>query len=262
VIWLLVAAGVTLGVLALPYVATQLLRGLEAHQPLRDLAELDGVGAIVVLGGDFFGHAPEMGGETVGSLTLQRLHYAVRLHRHSDVPLFVSGGVIGRNGRPLAESMAQVLAQDFNRPAKWLDRTSRNTRENAQQSRASLDPQGIHRICLVTHGWHMVRARNAFVQQGFDVVPAPTLCMAKPAPLLRDFVPGVTALSRSLLALREWCARAWYAALAWRDMASAPAPEADAPVRKAETQVAYAALSSPAAPRMSATAPSNPGSDE
>jgi uncharacterized SAM-binding protein YcdF (DUF218 family) len=234
-IWLLVAAAVALGILALPYVATQLLRALETHQPLCDLTKLDGVGAIVVLGGDFFGHAPEMGGETVGSLTLQRLHYAAWLHRRSNVPLFVSGGVIGRNGRPLAESMAQVLAQDFNRPAKWLDRTSRNTRENAQQSRASLNPQGIHRICLVTHGWHMVRARNAFVQQGFDVVPAPTLCVAKPAPLLRDFVPGATALSRSLLALREWCARAWYAALGWRDIAGAPAPEADVPVRKAET---------------------------
>lgn len=261
-IWLLLAAAVAVGVLALPYVATQLLRGLEAHQPLRDLAQLDGVGAIVVLGGDFVGHAPEMGGETVGSLTLQRLHYAARLHRHSDVPLFVSGGVIGRNGRSLAESMARVLAQDFNRPAKWLDRTSRNTRENAQQSKASLNPQGIYRICLVTHGWHMVRARNAFVQQGFDVVPAPTLCVAKPAPLLRDFIPGVTALSRSLLALREWCARAWYAALAWRDVAAAATSEADAPVRKAETQVAYVAPSSPAASRMKSIARSNPGSDE
>ena len=49
--------------------------------------------------------------------------------------------------------------------------------------------------------------------------PAPTLCVAKPAPLLRDFIPGVTALSRSLLALREWCARAWYAALVWRERA-------------------------------------------
>jgi hypothetical protein len=36
----------------------------------------------------------------------------------------------------------------------------------------------------------MVRARKAFVRQGFDVVPAPTLCVAKPAPLLRDFIPG------------------------------------------------------------------------
>jgi uncharacterized SAM-binding protein YcdF (DUF218 family) len=259
-IWALLAAAVALGVLALPYTATQLLRGLETHQPLRDPAHLEGVGAIVVLGGDFFGNAPEMGGETVGPLTLQRLHYAARLHRQSNVPLLLTGGVIGRNGRPLAESMAQVLAQDFNRTAQWLDRSSRNTRENAQHSRASLNPHGIHRICLVTHGWHMVRAMKAFVRQGFDVLPAPTLCVAKPAPLLRDFIPGGTALSRSLLALREWSARAWYAVLVWRE--SAGASKHDASIGALETDVAYVGTSSPAASRMNAIARSNPGSDE
>src|SRR5258706_15566510 len=112
-IWLLLAGAVALGVLALPYVATQLLRSLEAHQPLSDLGALDGVGAIVVLSGDYIDHAPEMGGGTVGPLTLQRLHYTARLHRVSGVPLLLTGGVIGRNGRPLAECMAQVLDQDF-----------------------------------------------------------------------------------------------------------------------------------------------------
>jgi uncharacterized SAM-binding protein YcdF (DUF218 family) len=215
--WLLFAGAVTLGVLALPYIAAQLLRSLEADQPLSDLAALDGVGAIVVLSGDFIDYAPELGGSTVGPLTLQRLHYATRLHRDSGVPLLLTGGVIGRNRRPLAEYMAHVLDQDFSRPVRWLERSSRSTRENARNTRALLRPLGIDRICLVTHGFHMARARKAFVQQGFDVVAAPTLCVAKPAPLPRDFIPGHTALSRSLIALREWCARGWYAVLAWRD---------------------------------------------
>ena len=206
-----------LGVLALPYVATQFLRSLEAHQPLGDSRALDGVGAIVVLGGDFVGHAPEMGGETVGPLTLQRLHYAARLQRISGVPLLVTGGVIGRNGRPLAESMAEVLAKDFGRSIRWLDGNSRNTRENARNSRALLQVDCIERICLVTHGWHMARAKRAFVRQGFEVVPAPTLCLAKPAPLLRDFIPGTQAFSLSLVALREWCACGRDEALAWRE---------------------------------------------
>lgn len=216
-IWLLSIGAAVFGVLALPYVATQLLRSLEAHRPLRDPAALDGVGAIVVLGGDFFGHAPEMGGETVGPLTLQRLHYAARLHRDSGVPLLVTGGVIGRNGRPLAENMSEVLIRDFGRTTRWLDRSSRNTRENARNSRALLLPERIEKVCLVTHGWHMARARMAFVEHGFEVVAAPTLCMAKPAPLPRDFVPDSKSLSLSLLALREWCALAWYATLARRD---------------------------------------------
>ena len=261
-IWVLVAAAAALGVLALPYVATQLLRGLETHPPLPDPACLDDVGAIVVLGGDFFGHAPEMGGDTVGPLTLQRLHYAARLHRQSNVPLLLTGGVIGRNGRPLAESMAQVLTQDFNRTARWLDRSSRNTRENARHSRTSLQPHGIQRICLVTHGWHMVRAKRAFVDEGFDVLPAPTLCVAKPAPLLRDFIPGVTAFCRSLLALREWVACAWYVALAWREKARGARSAADAPIGDVEAEVAYVGTSPPTASCMNAIARSKPGSDE
>jgi len=262
-IWLLLAGAVTLGVLALPYVAAQLLRSLEAHQPLSDVAAaLEGVGAIVVLSGDFTDYAPELGGSTVGPLTLQRLHYAARLHRDSGVPLLLTGGVIGRNRRPLAEYMAQVLDEDFSRPARWLERGSRSTRENARNTRALLQPLGIDRICLVTHGFHMVRARRAFVQQGFDVVAAPTLCVAKPAPLLRDFIPGHTALSRSLIALREWCARAWYAVFAWRDGARAGLFSRVSPVDHLQRDVAYVGAPPPSTSRMKEMTRLNPGSDE
>lgn len=256
-IWLPIIGILTLGVLALPYTATQLLRSLQAHRPIRDQAELDGVGAIVVLGGDFVGYAPEMGGDTVGPLTLQRLHYAARLHRDSGLPLLLTGGVIGRNNRSLAESMAQVLDQDFNRTARWVDGSARSTRENARNSRASLQPYGIRRICLVTHGWHMVRAMRAFVEEGFDVVAAPTLCLKRPSPILRDFVPSATALSRSLVALREWCARGWYAMPAWREKAWRRVR----PLDDFDSSEAYAATSSFPTSRMNAIKRSSPGSD-
>lgn len=261
-IWLLLLSAAILLVLALPYVAAQLLRSLEAHQPLSDLTALNGIGAIVVLSGDFVDHAPEMGGSTVGPLTLQRLHYAARLQCESGAPLLVTGGVIGRNRRPLADYMAQVLDQDFNRPVQWLERSSSSTRENARHSRAILRPLGIDRICLVTHGFHMVRARSAFVQQGFDVVAAPTLCLAKPAPLLRDFIPGHTALSRSLMALREWCARAWYAAFDWRNSTHTDLFRHASPLDHLKRDVAYVAVSSPTTSRMKDITRSKPGNDE
>ena len=261
-IWLVLVGAVTVGVLALPYVAAQLMRSLEAHQPLNDPTALDTVGAIVVLSGDFVDHAPEMGGSTVGPLTLQRLHYAARLHRDSGVPLLLTGGVIGRNRRPLAEYMKEVLNHDFGRPVQWLERSSLSTRENARNSRAILRPLGIDRVCLVTHGFHMFRASRAFVQQGFDVVAAPTLCVAKPAPLLRDFIPGHTALSRSLIALREWCARAWYAAFVERASMGADLFRHGSPADDLQRDGAYIPTPSLPTSRMKEITRSNPGSDE
>lgn len=209
-------------VLAMPWVATQLARRLESIPPLLDPSLLHGAGAIVVLGGDFWGNAPEFGPHgVVGPLTLQRLHLAARLHRRTGVPLLLTGGVIGRGARPLAEAMAEVLAADFGLDARWIERTAMNTMENARNSRAILEREGIDRICLVTHGWHMNRAALAFEREGFRLIPAPTLCSAKPAPLRRDFVPDARSLSRSLHAVREYLALARYRWLARASRASA-----------------------------------------
>jgi uncharacterized SAM-binding protein YcdF (DUF218 family) len=253
-IWLLLAGGVVLGVLALPYIATHLLRSLEAYQPLTDLASLDGVGAIVVLSADFMVYAPEMGGSAVGPLTLQRLHYAARLHRGVGTPLLITGS------HPLADLMKEVLDRDFDRTVRWLDRNSRNTRESARNTKALLGPLGINKICLVTHGFHMVRAKREFVRQGFDTIPAPTLCWAKPTPLLRDFIPGHTALSRSLLALREWCARALYTVLAWRDDTELFRRKSSVDHR--QRGITYFGVSPPSTSRINEIIRSNPGSDE
>jgi uncharacterized SAM-binding protein YcdF (DUF218 family) len=254
--WLLLACGAALGVLALPYIATHLLRSLEAYQPLTDLAVLDGVGAIVVLSADFMVYAPEMGGATVGPLTLQRLHYAARLHKSLGAPLLVTGG------HPLADRMAEVLDRDFGQTVQWLDRSSRNTRESARKTKALLEPLGIDRICLVTHGFHMVRANREFVRQGFVTIAAPTLCWAKPAPLFRDFIPGHTALSRSLLALREWCARAFYTTSAWCDDTYTELFRHRSPVEHRQRCAAHFGVSSPSTSRINDITRSNPGSDE
>jgi uncharacterized SAM-binding protein YcdF (DUF218 family) len=53
------------------------------------------------------------------------------------------------------------------------DGDSRDTRENALRSFALLSPQGITRIALVTHDWHMQRSKMLFEAAGFQVLPAP-----------------------------------------------------------------------------------------
>ncbi|HEX7441955.1 MAG TPA: YdcF family protein, partial [Caldimonas sp.] len=71
-------------------------------------------------------------------------------------------------------------AQEFGRPLKWVEDSSRDTRENAALSIAMLKPAGIDRIVLVTHGWHMQRALRAFGEAAAGVrIEAAPMGLAK-----------------------------------------------------------------------------------
>lgn len=207
--WLMVSLALLamLMVLALPWTSVHLIRVLETAPPLVGPDGLREVQAIVVMGSDYAGYAPEFGGDTVGPLTLQRLHYAVHLHRQTGLPMLVTGGQIGRGGRSLATCMAEVLQEHFHVSPRWLEHRARNTAENARFSIELLREEGIDRVCIVTHGFHMHRAVRWFTQSGFHTVPAPTMCRPPPTPLAGDFVPNGASLYRSTMAVREWLSR-------------------------------------------------------
>jgi len=165
--------------------------------------------AIVVLGGGLGRDSPEYGGDTVNAPTLERLRYAAWLHRRTGLPILVSGG------RPIdsllseADTMRDSLAADFNAPPRWVEGDSLNTRENAERAQALLAADSIRRVYLVTHAWHMPRARRAFEAAGLEVVAAPTgYTSITPSPLA--WVPSGLALRNTHLAMREWLGQAWY----------------------------------------------------
>lgn len=165
--------------------------------------------AIVVLGGGLGLESPEYGIDTVNAPTLERLRYAARLHRHSGLPILVSGG------RPLAtrlseaDTMRDALTADFDAPPRWVEGDSLNTRENALRVEALLAAASIRRIYLVTHAWHMPRARRAFEEAGLEVIAAPTgYTSITPSPIA--WVPSGQALRNTHIAMREWLGQAWY----------------------------------------------------
>ena len=85
-----------------------------------------------------------------------------------------------------------------------MEGESRDTAENAVFSAAMLKKDGVSRIALVSHGWHLARAVELFQLQGMDVIPAPT-GFTTPAPtLFPQFLPSAEALANSSLALHEW----------------------------------------------------------
>lgn len=195
-----------LWLLALPAVGNALLRTLEGEPA--DAAALRQAQAVVVLGGGRYRDAPEYGEDTVSEATLLRLRYAARLHRDTGLPLLVTGGRPDGGSLSEAEAMRRALVSDFGVPVRWVEGASENTRENARLSSALLRRDGVARVALVTHAWHMPRAARAFAAAGFVVVPAPTFFHRRPMTPL-DFLPAGYGESRQ--ALHEWIGLAWYA---------------------------------------------------
>jgi uncharacterized SAM-binding protein YcdF (DUF218 family) len=206
--WL--AAGLALGVLALatPLASDRLFASLE---PTAAPSGPDKPRAIIILGGDV-----SHGGAIYepGPLTLERLRAGAALHRATGLPILVTGGVLGPGEPSLAMLMARSLREDFGIPVRWIEDRARDTRENAIFATAALSAEGIGEALLVTHGWHMGRALQAFSRQCFAVDPRPL----RPAPGHRwgvwSLAPRPDHLADSWFALREWAGRLVYA---WRD---------------------------------------------
>ena len=121
--------------------------------------------AIVVLGGGRDALAPEYATANLMWASLERLRYGLWLARETGAPVGFSGGIGWAqtdSGATEADIAARIAQQDFNRPLRWVENRSRDTRENAKLTTAMLKTAGIHEIVLVTHGWHMPRALRAF----------------------------------------------------------------------------------------------------
>jgi uncharacterized SAM-binding protein YcdF (DUF218 family) len=166
--------------------------------------------AIVVLSAGFRANAPEYGGLTADSLTLERLRYAVRLERESHLPILVSGGQIARGEPPLADIMGEVLESDFGITPRWKESQSSTTAENATYSARILRTAGVQRIYLVTHAWHMARARLAFRRAGFDVIPMGTGLPEFTRWDVNAIIPSARGFLNSFYACHEMIGYAWY----------------------------------------------------
>ncbi len=187
-------------VLSLPVVGNALMVPLEPHPPIT-AAQLQRVQAIVILGAGSHYAAAEYGGDTVSHYTLERLRYGARLAREFRLPLLVTGGS-PFGGRAEAESMREALESDFGMKVRWVETASRDTAENAALSAPVLKADGVTRIALVSHGWHLPRAMPLFEKQGLEVTSAPTAFSTGSPSLLEDLLPG--GMVRSRRALNEY----------------------------------------------------------
>jgi uncharacterized SAM-binding protein YcdF (DUF218 family) len=138
------------------------------------------------------------------------LRYAAHLHRALNKPVMVTSGAPQGNPVSEAELMKQVLETEFRVPVQWTEKESRNTLENATLSRRVLGAAGVQDIYLVTHAWHMPRARLAFEHAGFKVIPAGTGFATRYEVTALDFLPNASALLDSSLFFHEVIGIGWY----------------------------------------------------
>jgi uncharacterized SAM-binding protein YcdF (DUF218 family) len=173
-------------------------------------ADLDSAAAIVILGAGLYVDAPEYGEDTISGSALERVRYGAFLHRATGKPLLVTGGRPSNTTLSEAEAMQKTLEKEFGIVVRWIEDRSLNTRDNADYSRMILEAEGIEKILLVTHAYHMPRARKEFERAGFDVLPAPTKFRAEQSVSYFDFLPSAGALNSTAHSLREWLGLAWY----------------------------------------------------
>jgi uncharacterized SAM-binding protein YcdF (DUF218 family) len=160
-----------------------------------------------------------------------RLLYAARLYHQGAAPhILVSGGNapwVSAARVPGAESMAEILGlMGVPDEALWLEPESRNTYENALETKAILESRGIESILLVTSAMHMPRAYAVFAKTGLKVTPAPTDFLmtqqdweyyTKPNVLIQLFnlLPTADSLAITTRVLKEYVGIVVYSLRGW-----------------------------------------------
>ena len=197
---------------SLPIVSNKLMASLESQYPPQEkLWETQRADAIVVLGASRNDRAVEFGGVTVGTAEIERLRYAALLHRKTGLPILLTGGDPINSGFSEAFLMKQVLKEEFNIEATWLEENSHTTWENAALSDAILTKAGVKKAWLVTHAWHMPRAMMVFKSTAIEYLPAShnhgIFIWDK---LWMGWVPQARSLGLSNTALHEWLGLLWY----------------------------------------------------
>jgi uncharacterized SAM-binding protein YcdF (DUF218 family) len=122
--------------------------------------------------------------------------------------VIVSGGVLDPAVPSLVE--AKVLADQLvdwgiERDRIAAEPKSRNTHENAVESRRIAEGKGWKRLLLVTSAFHMPRAEGCFRAVGLSVDTLPVDYRAyDPGRFSGSWLPRASHLERSTMALREW----------------------------------------------------------
>jgi uncharacterized SAM-binding protein YcdF (DUF218 family) len=168
--------------------------------------------AIVVLGANAYPPDASQPEPLPGYSTFLRCQHAAWLYRNwKALPVVASGGLVSSRV-VIADVMRQTLLEAGVPDSMiWTERASRSTYENALFTAQLLQSKQIHRIALVTEGYHMLRSVQCFRKQGIDVLPAG--CNYRYLQFTgrwAEFFPSPRMIGFNEDSLHEWAGLAWY----------------------------------------------------
>lgn len=185
-----------------------LLQGLEARFP-RPASDPANVACMIVLGGAFETEVTTARGGIEFNQAADRFVEALRLALlYPNARILVSGGDGSLSGAYEGDAAASVrFFQAFGLSPDRLvmETTSRNTDENAQNSRQILADNGLSNCLLITSAFHMPRSVGLFRKAGLAVTPWPTdFRTTGKAALGFDFTQPTLNAQQMATATREW----------------------------------------------------------
>lgn len=207
----LVSLSVSLAVLFVTLYTTAgavLLQGLEARFP-KPSSDPASVSCMVVLGGAFETEVTTTRGGIELNQSADRFVQALRLaNAYPEARILVSGGDGSLSGRFEGDAVvSRRFFETFGIPASRLieERTSRNTDENAVNTKGLLSSAGISDCLLITSAFHMPRSVGLFRKQGLSVQPWPAdYRTSGSVALTLDFTQPTLNAQQTATAVREW----------------------------------------------------------
>ncbi len=172
--------------------------------------------AIVILGGGRQKGAldlPDYQYQNLSPQSMERLRAGAKLAKAINLPILLTGGAPDRmDARDLSEAkvMSIILKKELGIDARWLEEQSNTTQENALQSAKILHQEGIKTIYLITHFWHMPRAKSQFEKQGLRVIEAPMGFYRKEQYTPLDFYPSIEGFQRTRWIWHTLLGTIWY----------------------------------------------------
>jgi uncharacterized SAM-binding protein YcdF (DUF218 family) len=227
----LVIASVLLLVLCgLSPLGTLLLYPLEQRFPPWDAAR-GAPDGIIVLGASIEADLSAAHGTPVVRSAPDRVIAAAALaHRYSNARIVFSGGsanLISNDAREADFAGALFEGLGIDKSRLIMERRSRNTLENAEFSKALVEPKAGERWLLVTSAFHMPRSVGLFRKAGFAVEPYPVDWRVGGRGDLFAFTNvALDGLGRTDTALHEWMGLIAYRATGKIDeLLPGPAPK-------------------------------------
>jgi uncharacterized SAM-binding protein YcdF (DUF218 family) len=206
---LLVAAVTLLAVCGFSPLGNWLLYPLEQRFPPWDAAR--GVpDGIIILGGSIDPDLSAAHGRAALMHAADRMIAAAALaRRYPNARIVFTGGnanlVSDDTAKEADYAMSLFESLGVPRERLTMERRSRNTQENAEFSKALVEPKDGERWLLVTSAYHMPRSVGLFRKAGFAVEPYPVdWRVGRLADLLAFSPVAIEGLERTDIAVREW----------------------------------------------------------